>query len=92
MRVHTGTFFIPAANSCRYLERVEHLAKHLQWLSPLQMLTREDQELLGLRAANGRLLHAAEVENEADVELDELDSAGSGSAAMASSVFASPRS
>lgn len=74
-RVQSGTTFLPAANSCRYFERVEHLSEHLQWLSPLHLLTTEDQQLLGLRAANGRPLHAADVEDDADVELEEMDHA-----------------
>lgn len=74
-RVQSGTAFLAAANSCRYFERVEHLSGHLQWLSPLHLLTSEDQQLLGLRAANGRLLHAADVENGTNIELDEMDRA-----------------
>jgi hypothetical protein len=52
--------------------QVAHLARFLQWLSPLESISKEDQELLGLLAAHGKpALHGVdedegeEPENEA---------------------------
>jgi hypothetical protein len=48
--------------------QVAHLSRHLQWLSPLASLTREDQGALGLLAP-GKAAQPDEDE-EADAEVD----------------------
>lgn len=67
-RVPSGTFFQAQAAACRHPERFAHLLTFLQWLSPLTVLTREDQQQLGLLSASGRPMHAADEEDEAEVE------------------------
>lgn len=67
-RVQSGTMFA-AAVPCRYPERVAHIARFLHWLSPLEELTREDQQVLGLLNAAGRPVHAADLEDEDEEEM-----------------------
>lgn len=81
-RLPSGTVFSAAeAGTCRYPERFAHLARFLHWLGPLSAITREEQQLLGLRAANGRPIHAADIEDEpgeledAEVEVVEVKAA-----------------
>jgi len=71
--------------ACRNPERIAYLSCHLQWLSPLNPVSRDDQQMLGLLLANGRSVHAGDVKDEADAapqggaqdeaddELDDLD-------------------
>ena len=66
-RFQGGATFELAASTCRYPERLAHVAKFLHWMSPLESLSNEDQQVLGLRNAAGRPVHAA------DLEDDELD-------------------
>ena len=67
-RAPSGTTFAAAASGSRYPERVVHLTKFLQWLSPLNALTREDQQGLGLLSASGRPMHAGDEDDEAEAE------------------------
>ena len=67
-RVQGGTSFA-ADSPCRYPERVARLARFLHWMSPLEALAKEDQQLLGLLNAAGRPVHAADLEDEPDEEL-----------------------
>jgi len=83
-RAQSGALFT-MIGACRHPERIAYLSCYLQWLSPLNPVSRDDQKLLGLLLANGRTVHAGDVEDEADVEpqgdaqgeaddeLDELD-------------------
>jgi hypothetical protein len=63
-REQSGSRFGPAESVCRYPERVAHLAKFLQWLTPLEVLGKDDQQILGLLNANGRPVHAADLEDD----------------------------
>jgi hypothetical protein len=64
-RLSSGTPFSDAqAATCKHPERVAHLCRFLSWLGPLDPLSKEDQQILGLRAANGRPIHAADLEDE----------------------------
>ena len=47
-----------------------HLTKFLQWLSPLDALSREDQQVLGLLSASGRPVHAGDEEDEGEAEAE----------------------
>ena len=70
-RLQSGAVFTPAETSaCRYPERIAHLAPLLGWMSPLNPITKDDQQVLGLLGANGRPVHAA------DLEEDELPEPG----------------
>ena len=78
-RAQSGALFT-MTGACRHPERIACLSRYLQWLSPLNPVSRDDQKLLGLLLANGRTVHAGDVEDEADAapadmesELDDLD-------------------
>lgn len=63
-RVHSGASFNSAeSRASRYPERVSHLAQFLSWLSPLNAISKDDQRILGLLHANGRPVHANEMED-----------------------------
>jgi len=68
-QLQSGSAFRLESSSCRHPERVAHLAPLLHWLTPLNPMTLEDQQVLGLVGANGRALHAGE--EDPDVALDE---------------------
>ena len=77
-RAQSGALFT-MTGACRHPERIAYLSCYLQWLSPLNPVSRDDQQLLGVLLANGRPVHAGDVEDEADAqdeaddELDDLD-------------------
>jgi hypothetical protein len=68
-RAQSGALFT-TTGACRHPERIAYLSRCLQWLSPLNPVSRDDQQLLGLLLANGRTVHAGDVEDEADTDLD----------------------
>src|SRR5437773_6204630 len=70
-RAQSGALFTMTGAS-RHPERIAYLSRYLQWLSPLNPVSRDDQQLLGLLLANGRPVHAGDVEDEADAQ-DEVD-------------------
>ncbi|MGE5639820.1 MAG: hypothetical protein ACM30H_06960 [Clostridia bacterium] len=54
-RVPSGTpFSVSAAAASRNGAQLTHLAPFLAWTSPLVMLTKEDQQALGLMAPHGK--------------------------------------
>jgi len=64
----------PDAAACRYPERIAHLLQFLHWMSPLNPITKDDQRVLGLRDANGRPVHAADLEqDESPKEIDAIE-------------------
>ena len=66
-RARSGALFT-MIGACRHPERIAYLSCYLQWLSPLNPVSRDDQRLLGQLLADGRRVHAGDVEDEADVE------------------------
>jgi hypothetical protein len=58
LRSQTGSLFAPAGS-----ERAELLARFLHWLGPLEPVSKEEQQALGLRPGGKALL---ESEEEAD--------------------------
>lgn len=70
-RVQTGATFTTEGSSGRYPERVSHLVQFLGWLSPLNAIAKDDQRILGLLHANGRPVHANEMDDEEDAELED---------------------
>lgn len=73
VRAQSGAAFLLEGSSCRHPERLSHVSKFLHWLSPLDALTKDDQRTLGLIAANGRpVLAADDDEAEVEPELDEV--------------------
>ena len=69
-RAPSGTAFQAQAAACKHPERFAHLVKFLQWLSPLTVLTRDDQQLLGLLSASGRPMHAGDDEDDGEPETE----------------------
>src|SRR5437879_12431657 len=61
----SGALFT-TSGTCRHPERIAYLLRTLQWLSPLNPVSRDDQQMLGLLLAKGRTVHAGAVEVEAD--------------------------
>ena len=54
-------------------ERIELIARFLRWLGPLDALTKEEQQLLGLRSSGGRPAGSEGEEGAEAVELDEAE-------------------
>ena len=69
-RAPSGTCFQAQAAACKHPERFAHLVKFLQWLSPLTVLTRDDQQQLGLLSASGRPMHAGDEEDDGEPEAE----------------------
>jgi hypothetical protein len=65
-RTQSGAQFVPTEIGCRFADRVQHLAKFLHWMSPLEALSRDDQQALGLLNAAGRPVHAVDLEDDLD--------------------------
>jgi hypothetical protein len=79
-RAQSGSVFsAEEAATSRYPERMAYLTKFLHWLGPLDPMTREDQQILGVRSSGGRPMAAGESAEELledageELELDELD-------------------
>jgi hypothetical protein len=79
-RAQSGSLFSASeAATCRYPERMAYLGKFLHWLGPLDPMTREDQQILGVRSSGGRPMAAGEAGEELgadageEIELDDLD-------------------
>src|SRR5687767_16030340 len=75
-RAQSGSSFSASqAATCRYPERMAYLTRFLHWLGPLDPMTREDQQILGVRSSGGRPMAAGETGEEAgeEMELDDLD-------------------
>jgi hypothetical protein len=69
----SGALFT-TTGACRHPERIAYLSRTLQWLSPLNPVSRDDQRLLGLLLAKGRPL-ARHVADEADAAPADTESA-----------------
>jgi hypothetical protein len=77
-RAQSGTLFSATeAAACRQPDRMSYLTRFLHWLGPLDPMTREDQQILGVRSSGGRPMLAGEpLGEEAGEEMDlddELD-------------------
>ena len=80
-RAQSGSLFsAPQAAACRHPERMSYLTRFLHWLGPLDPMTREDQQILGVRSSGGRPMAAGETSAELggeaadeELELDDLD-------------------
>ena len=62
IRQLTGAHFQPESSATRHPERLPHIARLLSWLTPLTVLTVDDQRVLGLVNAAGRPVHASDLE------------------------------
>jgi len=70
-RAQSGSVFSPSeAAACRYPDRMSYLGRFLHWLGPLDPMSKEDQQILGVGSSGGRPLMAGE---EAADEMGELD-------------------
>jgi hypothetical protein len=64
-RAQSGTLFSASeAAACRQPDRMSYLTKFLHWLGPLDPMTREDQQILGVRSSGGRPMLAGEAMGE----------------------------
>src|SRR6267378_7368138 len=70
----SGALFT-TSGTCRHPERIAYLSRYLQWLSPLNPVSRDDQQQLGLLLANGKRVHAGDVEDETDAAPADVESA-----------------
>lgn len=68
-RVQSGSMF-DTARVTAHPERIALITRFLGWLGPLDALTKEDQQLLGLRSSGGR---PADAEGEEPLDLDDAD-------------------
>jgi hypothetical protein len=79
-RAQSGSVFSPSEGAaCRYPDRMSYLTRFLHWLGPLDPMTREDQQILGVRSSGGRPTLAGEEgelgDESLDAELDDLEEA-----------------
>jgi hypothetical protein len=74
-RAQSGSVFSPSeAAACRYPDRMSYLTRFLHWLGPLDPMSKEDQQILGVRSSGGRPMSGEEGElAEESVELDSDD-------------------
>jgi hypothetical protein len=74
-RAQSGSVFSATeAATCRYPERIAYLTRFLHWMGPLDPMTREDQQILGVRSSGGRPMLAGEAMGEEageDMDLDD---------------------
>src|SRR4051812_19170467 len=67
-RAQSGSTFDPSAPACcAYPDRITHLAQFLNWLGPLNPVTKDDLRIFGLLTPYGRPAIAAD-EPEDDIE------------------------
>jgi len=72
-RAQSGSVFSPSEGAaCRYPDRMSYLTRFLHWLGPLDPMTREDQQILGVRSSGGRPMLPGEELGD-DLELDDAD-------------------
>ena len=76
-RAQSGSVFSPSeAAACRHPDRISYLTRFLHWLGPLDPMTREDQQILGVRSSGGRPMLPGEDLGEElgeDLGVDEAD-------------------
>ena len=73
-RAQSGSVFSSSeAATCRYPERIAYLTRFLHWLGPLDPMTREDQQILGVRSSGGRPMAAGETGEQLGEEAEELE-------------------
>jgi len=76
-RAQSGSVFSPSeAAASRYPDRMSYLGRFLHWLGPLDPMTKEDQQILGVRSSGGRPLAAGEEALDEIGELDDLEDEG----------------
>jgi hypothetical protein len=63
-RQPSGVTFTLEASGSRYPERIAHLVQFLNWTSPLNPITKDDQRVFGLVNEQGRAVHAADLEGD----------------------------
>jgi hypothetical protein len=74
-RAQSGSVFSPSeAAACRYPDRLSYMGRFLHWLGPLDPMTKEDQQILGVRSSGGRPMAAGEdAGEELGDEVEDLD-------------------
>lgn len=71
-RAQSGSMF-DSARVSTHPERIALITRFLGWLGPLEALTKEDQQLLGLRSSGGRPAEADGEEGGEPLEMDDAD-------------------
>ena len=75
-RLQSGSVYSPSeAAACKYPDRLSYLGRFLHWLGPLDPMTREDQQILGVRTSGGRPVAGGEELGEEALDEMELDDA-----------------
>jgi hypothetical protein len=71
-RAQSGSLF-DSTRIVTHPERIALITRFLGWLGPLDALTKEDQQLLGLRSSGGRPAGVEGEEGGEPLEMDEAD-------------------
>ena len=69
-RFASGTRFSPAGAVCAHPERLAAVSQYLNWTTPLGVLTRDEQQQLGIAASGTRPADAADDADDAESELE----------------------
>ena len=70
-RAASGTAFALHASRCAEPERFARLCAFLQWLTPLEPLSKEDQRVLALFAGHARPADALDGNDDTELEVEE---------------------
>jgi len=71
VRAASGTPFVLPATRCAEPERFARLCGFLQWLTPLEALSKDDQRVLALFAGNARPADALDGNDDTELEVEE---------------------
>jgi hypothetical protein len=70
-RAVSGTPFSLPASRCAEPDRFARLCGLLQWLTPLELLSKDDQRVLALFSSNARAVDALVGNDDAELEVEE---------------------
>jgi hypothetical protein len=68
VRVSSGTPFLPDAVACQHPDRFARLLRFLNWLGPLEVLSKDEQRDLGLLSSPGRPALPTSEDDDSDLE------------------------
>jgi len=71
VRLASGSRFVPTGAMCAHPERLAAVSQFLNWMTPLNALTRDDQQRLGIATSGARLVDAADEADDAEAEVEE---------------------
>ncbi len=70
-RAASGTPFVLQASRCAEPERFERLCGFLQWLTPLEPRSKDDQRVLALFTGGARPVDALDGNDDSELEVEE---------------------